>query len=448
MKKTIMKKNRALKQLPKLTLLASTMLMTTVAPVEAANWLMLQGTEKPNQAPRAKVWGFIQAEYQKTADTKLKAGPFAGKHAAFNQIGPQLTSAETFNVKRARIGVRGANFPLDKNVNYFLLAEFGNNGITTGKGASQGQLTDASITFNHIPGARIRVGQFKTPMSEEGYQGIMVFNYLNFTSGADRLLLERYFDNADYVDTGRNGPVGAFRDQGIQVFDTFLKGDWELSYSLMVGNGNGIGRTDNNADKDKYIYLSAEKLLGGGKGPWRHGMKFYAWKQDGKRTIKVGGTPEKFDRTRQGVGMTYFDGKYRAAAEYYTADGMIFAGTKGAGLPADGAQFLVQTNQAATAYYIDLGYRVKPNIELNYRYDTLDSGTRDGHAGNIATRLNKADERIFTNHTFGLQYFANRKTIIRANYEVRDIQAPHNPNAQKVVDAIDNRIGLQATVIY
>jgi hypothetical protein len=89
-------------------------------------------------------------------------------------------------------------------------------------------------------------------MSEEGYQGIMVFNYLNFTSGADRLLLERYFDNSA-GDTGRNGPVGAFRDQGVQVFDTFKKKDWEFSYSLMVGNGNGIGRTDNNDHKDTYL---------------------------------------------------------------------------------------------------------------------------------------------------------------------------------------------------
>jgi hypothetical protein len=144
----------------------------TVAPVQAANWLMLQGTEPANQAPRAKVWGFIQAEWQKTDDTKLKAGNFKGQPAAFNRIGPQLTSANTFNVKRARIGVRGANFPLDKNVNYFLLAEFGNNGITTGKGASQGQLTDASITLNHIPGARIAWVNLRHRCRKRGIKGL------------------------------------------------------------------------------------------------------------------------------------------------------------------------------------------------------------------------------------------------------------------------------------
>ena len=139
-------------------------LISCASTVQAANWLMLQGTEKDGASKRAHVWGFVQPEYQTTDGTKLKAGPWSGQDAIFNQIGPDLNGDTQFNIRRARLGVRGTGFPLDSKVNYFLLAEFGNNGITRAggqKGAAK--LTDASITLNHIPGARIRVGQFKTP---------------------------------------------------------------------------------------------------------------------------------------------------------------------------------------------------------------------------------------------------------------------------------------------
>ncbi len=130
-------------------------------------------------------------------------------------------------------------------MNYFLLAEFGNNGITTGKGASQGQLTDASVTLNYIPGARVRAGLFKTPGSEEGLQAAFVANYINFSNATDRLLLERDFEY-ESGNTERDGPVGAFRDTGVQVFDTFNLGGWDTSYAVMIGNGSGLAVTNNN----------------------------------------------------------------------------------------------------------------------------------------------------------------------------------------------------------
>ncbi|HID08303.1 MAG TPA: porin, partial [Armatimonadetes bacterium] len=98
--------------------------------LHAANWLMLQGTESSSSAPRAKVWGFIQPEFQSANGTELAAGPWKGQDAAFNLIGPDLDSNSTFQIRRARLGVRGTGFGLDSGVNYFLLVEAGNNGIT------------------------------------------------------------------------------------------------------------------------------------------------------------------------------------------------------------------------------------------------------------------------------------------------------------------------------
>jgi len=234
-------------------------LLTGASTVHSANWLALQGTEPDGQSARARVWGFVQPEYQSMSGSKVAAGAWKGSEAVFNQIGPDLKTSSSFNIRRARIGVRGTGFPLDNNVNYFFLAEFGNNGITRpGNGTGSAKVTDASVTLSHIPGARIRVGQFKTPGAEEGLQAIHVFDYINFTGVTNGLLLERFF-NGDGSDTyftpggnsgsggnknSANGPVGAFRDVGIQVFDTFKVNDWELSYAAMLGNGNGITRGD------------------------------------------------------------------------------------------------------------------------------------------------------------------------------------------------------------
>ena len=404
--------------------------------VQAANWLMLQGTEADHQAPRAHLWGFVQADFQRTSDTPLQAGPNAGKKAAFNQLAPDLNSSSGFNIKRARLAVRGANLPIDKNINYFMMAEFGKNGITTG-GGSPGQLTDASVTFNHIPGARVRVGLFKTPGSEESFKAIPVFNYVNYTNGTDRLIIERKIQTTNdgaATNGERNDPVFAARDTGIQVFDSFKFGEWEHSYAVMVGNGNGITLSDDNKDRDLYLYASTEKYFGETKaGPRSKSMKFYAWSQSGKRDYDGG----KHDRDRKGLGMTYFDGKYRAAAEYVKADGMIFGGVVGA--KAEDARFSMFADDKAVAYHVDLGYRVTPKAELNVRYDRLNSA-----------KNSDADYRELTTTTLGAQYFLNLKTSVRLNYEIRGIDAPRtsNLNAKKIVDGVDNRVSAQVTMVF
>ena len=101
--------------------------------------------------------------------------------------------------------MRGTGFPLDSNINYFLLAEFGNNGVTKPAGAFA-KLTDASVTFNHVKGARVRAGLFKYPGSEEGLQAIHVFDYINFSEVANGLLLEELGDIPSGKASIRIGP--------------------------------------------------------------------------------------------------------------------------------------------------------------------------------------------------------------------------------------------------
>ena len=463
------------KKMKKLLIAASITNCLLLAPVHAANWLALQGTEKEGSAPRAKVWGFIQPTYMQTDGTKLPVNGWAGQDTQFNVHQPDLSSKSTFQLQRARIGVRGAGFPLDNKINYFVLAEFGNNGITNpGGGSGSARLTDATVTLNHIKGAKIRVGQMKIPMSEEVYQGIIAFNYINFTNLANQQLIERPFQtdgntscnlsshaspsNDQYLrfcngdgDIQFRTSAQAVRDIGVQIFDTFKVNDWEHSYAVLVGNG-GISKHDRDDNKDTTVYWSSEKVFSG-QGPRRQGLKLYAWATRGKRsiydsaTLSTGGSLEaatvEYDRNLTGLGTTYLDDKYRFWAEYITADGGIFNGSTGGAVPGainnagtSVSQFKLEKTGESDGYYLDFGYKLTPKVELDLRYDIY----------NRVTNLAASAERTYETTTLGLQYFFNKKTRFMFNYELRTLEAPNLPsthNANLTGDAMDDRISAQ-----
>ncbi len=462
------------KQYKRALISAACTLAFSAGSAHAANWLMLQGTEDPAAASRAEVWGFIQTKYEKDfSDTNA-----AGGYVPPKLLGPELDSQDGFNVNRARIGVRGAGFPLDSKINYFVLLEMGNNGITHG-GDAFAKLTDASVTLNHLPGARIRAGLFKTPGAEEGLQAIHVFDYINFSEVTNGLLLER-FPNRQFTDctgatlpcnaaTGNRGPyteaqlqggaslnafdspIGAFRDVGVQVFDAFHIGSsWELSYAAMAGNGNGIEFDNSDGEYDKYLYLSAEKLFGG-KGPKAEGLKFFAWGQWGTRLLDNTNDTvpnlKSYDRDRAGVGVKYMKKPFRATAEYVVADGMVFVGP-------DKPNFYFTNNTAhgngadaeASGWYVEGGWYI-PNtkFELDARFDTLT---------NLEDRVN---QYTFDKWTLGVQYHFNPKTRVTVNYEIRDFECesgvapctapePNTPNFN--LKGVDDKVGVQLTAIF
>ena len=425
-------------------------LLSCASAAQSANWLMLQGTEPEGQSARAKVWGFVQAQYQKD-DSDANA---TGGYVPPKLIAPNLDSQSAFNINRARIGVRGTGFTLDSKVNYFLLVELGNNGITA-PGGYNAALTDASITLNHIPGARIRAGQFKYPGAEEGLQAIHVFDYINFTTATNQMLLERFPNStcdggnktvpclqagdinqvptptpdADMNQYSRS--VGAFRDIGIQVFDTFKVSNWEHSYAVMLGNGNGLNYSDNDDNKDLYLYWSSEMVFGG-KGGRREGLKMFAWYQDGKRTNAFDRTQEQ-DRTRTGVGAKYLNKPFRVTAEYMQGEGMIFQGQH---RPED-----IYNNEEADGGYIEGGWYIgNTNFEIDLRYDTYTRG--ENHASSAANDESRADT-----WTIGTQYHFNKKTRINLEYANRDFESDTAAVEAQVKD-VAGRYAVQLTHIF
>jgi len=462
-------------------------LLALSASAFGANWLTLQGTEPQGAEQLAKVWGFVQVQYQDDSSDP-RPDNLGGGYIPPKLIGPNLDTQSAFNVNRARIGVRGVAMPIDQKINYFLLLEMGNNGITEPEG-SFAKATDASITFNHLKGARFRAGLFKYPGSEEGLQAIHVFDYINFTWVTQQMLLER-FPNRRYTpnnppttlppETRLNGferGVGAFRDVGVQMFDWFNVGnDWELTYAIMIGNGNGLNFSDNDDNKDLYLYASAEKVFGG-TGPRRQGLKFFAWSQSGKRTADLSADacsdaalvfpacgpqgsgristvhdPAEYDRDRMGFGVKYLRNGWRATAEYMNGEGMIwqaphnptFSIGPGQGIPVAGTGGEQAGNGAlaeGSGYYVEGGWRIpKTKWELDLRYDVYNR--LDGNQFEIE----------FKRTTVGAQYFFNPRVRLAVNYEIRDAEAINFPlpfgGPNSNVNGIDNRIAIQVTGIW
>lgn len=424
------------KQSKKLLIAAAIISGMAASTAHAANWLMLQGTEPAGAAARAKVWGFVQAQYQKDDSDPNGAGGYIPPKL----IGPNLDSQSAFNVNRARIGVRGTGMPLDSNVNYFILGEFGNNGITA-PGGYNAALTDASITLNHIKGARIRMGMFKTPGAEEGLQAIHVFDYINFTSVTNQMLLERLpqFDDTNSAPQATpdanmakySRSVAAFRDTGVQVFDTFKSNNWEHSYAIMIGNGNGLNFGDNDDNKDTYLYWSSELVLGG-KGGRRSGLKLFAWNQDGQRTNALDKT-QKQDRTRSGFGVKYLSKPFRVTAEAMTGEGMIFQGQH--------RPLHIYNNEEASGAYIDAGwYIANTNFEIDLRYDTCTRG--ENHPTSAVD-----DESRANTMTIGAQYHFNKKTRLNIEYADRDYESDTAAVEAQQKD-VAGRMAIQVTHIF
>jgi hypothetical protein len=452
---------------------------------------MLQGTEPASAAERMKMWGFIQAQYQKDYSKPCQTDYCRDEYIPPKLIGPNLNSQEQFNVNRARIGARGTGFPIDSKVNYFILAEFGHNAITEGAN-SFAKATDASITLNHIPGARVRVGMFKYPGAEEALQAIHVFDYIEFTQVTNQMLLERIPSrdgtfNQNLYGGGHGGPLGAeqnafengvsaFRDVGVQIFDAFTTGSWEHSYAVMYGNGNGLNLGDNDANKDLYLYLSTEWVFGG-KGPRREGLKIFAWNQDGKRTFDNTANfdgngdpifdPKEYDRKRKGVGVKYLKKPFRFTAEYMKGEGMIFVGPDKPSFDQNGgpaANPAVNggdgTKGKASGYYLDFGWYIpKTNWELDLRYDYYNRLTGDEAPGDLVNFPQPIPnlgslESEWKATTVGVQYHFNKKTRFTLNYTTRDVKSPNfiepgsgaNPNSN--MNTIDDRLGLQLTHIF
>jgi len=467
--------------------LASLVLFASVANVDAAEWLILQGMQPDNVAPygvkvpyrskKPKVWGFIQANYKKDYGSIQKT-PTGINQTPFSLLNPDLKGQQGISVFRARIAMRGMA-DNDNLVNYFFMTEFGNNGINNLGGHREvaTYFSDASITLKHIKGAKIRAGMFKTPSSEEGLAAVFVAPYIEFTTMTFQQMLERQITHVGkaqgknagttpatkkagaqaaggassihYTSTSLENPIAAFRDTGVQVFDTFkFPNKWQASYAYMYGNGAGISENSSSKNETHYGYLSVEKLFKhAGRGYYTNSFKMFAWANKGKRLLlsdtdndpSTAVAAVNANRTRYGLGFTYHNKGLRFEAEYMIAKGMIYTGAKDKNsdpsLETWQFQYATGDENKADGGYVNLQYEILPRkFEVFGRYDYMNRLTNDVKG-----------ERDFTTLTLGWSYRFKGATRLDFNYLIRDAKAPGNANAQKVLDNMGNRLALQLT---
>jgi len=405
--------------------------------LQSANWLMLQGTEK-------KVgfhpWGFIQVRYENNDGDKL-VGSDGKNKTPFSYIKPNLKHQSELQLARLRLGLRGS-LDEDNNINYFLLTELAPNGVNNPLGYSNETfITDASMTFKYLP-IYARFGMFKYAGSEEGHMSRFVSPFINFSTVSNQLMLER-FVKSDGLAKPVQG-VGAYRDSGIQLFQTYNLDDTQsLTLSYMLGNGSGLEWENKNDNEfTHYGYLSYEKVLGKGKAYKKESFKAYMWLQNGKRKLFVNGKDEIYERDRYGLGFTFFLNGFRLESEYMKGKGMIVGGVKDTDINPSSETWMYVMNpekeNEADGFYILSSYSIFDSFDIFTRYDRYNRMTNN----NILYRK-------FETTTTGCSYIFKNYNRIDINYAINRIRAPYNSTANTLLDdTVGNLLSIQLTWVF
>jgi phosphate-selective porin OprO/OprP len=284
-----------------------------------------QAKEQPVTASRVtKLSGWAQTRYISTAGTK-----------------------NTMELRRARIQVSGN---LADDISYKVQADFVRSPV----------LLDARVDFTHFQWARLTIGQFKIPFSQE-----------NLTSSKDLLSMDRSLVVNTIVpgrDTGSNG-----RDIGFQIEGNIVRRDGRplFDYSAGLFNGAGTNKKDDNHRKDAALRVVAHVT----------------------RDFWMGG-----DYYNGSTGVTQID-KERAAGEFaftrkdWSVRGEYIWGRDG----------IVHKRGS----YTQFAYRFRPKWEGLFKFEDFDS--------NVHTAKNEVRTYIM-----GLNWYLSNWVKFQANYGAGD----------------------------
>lgn len=414
-----------------------TFLLVSSNLAQASDWILAQGTEKYT-SEGFRLHGFVQPTYQVMKSGELPAGAFAGERPAFNQVTPYFKSSNSFTLYRARLGVRGWVPKTEKRVNFRLLLGMGQNAITSHANGGA-QIVDASATFKTDWGSYLRVGQFKYPGPEEGLLPIFKHPFIFYSLPIMQMMMERFFDQ-DGSDTSsanlQNGSIGANRDQGVKLFHKFQFKEQEHTYAIMVGNGNGLNRADNNDEKDLYLFWALVDQSTESK--W----KLSLWGNWGERTLGR----QNYARRRSGLGLFYERNGWNFGAEYIEAEGMIFSGTDGGAVPgvsngsSQVSSFNVEPLEAAVGGYLQLGYRYENGWGAHTRLELYRRNTKTASKSRTYETAVVAVEKVLT-----------KNTRVVTNYELRRGSAPNLPAshaANQILQEMSDRLSAQLVVVF
>lgn len=144
--------------------------------------------------------------------------------ADYHNIDPSEWKNESFSIRRARLG---ATFTFLKDFAVRVEGEYANSNDGA-KGTTA--LTYGYLEYNHFPGARLRVGQFKPIFGLERGEST------NFTDFNELSLA-----------TATGASFNSTYDRGLMLFGSPFKGTY---YNLSYVNGSGQNNDDNGNSKD------------------------------------------------------------------------------------------------------------------------------------------------------------------------------------------------------
>jgi phosphate-selective porin len=295
--------------------------------------------EKQNQEPEKK-------EHPVAASSRVKLSGWA--QTRFTN-GTGLTN-DTVELRRARLAVDGNLAP---RVAYKMEIDAVRSPV----------LLDARLDYSWRPFAKVTVGQFKIPFSQE-----------NLDSDRDTTFVERSLVGLSLVpgrDTGNNG-----RDDGAQLGGSVARSDGRpiLDYAVGIFNGAGIDRRDDNRRKDGVGRLVVHPFAGLSlAGDYYNGA--------------TGAT--NVSRERADVEFAYTRKLYSLRGEYiWGHDGPV----------------------RKYGWYSQFAYRFQPKWEALARFDTFDP---QRHAGGDVTKT----------YLVGVNWYLSKWVKLQANYGLVDEEA-------------------------
>lgn len=393
-----------------------------------ADWPMLQGTEPEGATEVVRPWGFVQAVaegivFAKPAEALSESlSALEGQRAQFNRVGSGDASWG-FALRRVRLGLRGVVPETGAHVSYLVSAELGEGSLTR---SDPVVLTDASLTLSYLPGVHLRAGQFKLPLGEEALEmNPSAAEFVNVTAATGQLLLESPVEGGAYT-----GGASGYRDVGIEAFDSAALGKGELSYALMLSNGQ-MGSLDIDDAKDVTARLAITPWIRGQRrSPQREELGVYVFWQQGEREIDGQRAP----RVREGGGVKLERSGLHARAEVIAAQGVVELGPNP---PFPGQPVEVSLHGQAIGGYGYVHYQ--PGLfGAGLRYDELHKGLESAEALRVSRTL-----------TLDAQLQLSSRARVLLDYEIRRLVAPSgSPDAKIIAGTMGDRISLQAAAIF
>lgn len=416
---------------PAARILLSAAIFLSASAARAADWPYVTGTEEGAPDQPFRPFGFVQTvgEFNVLGDkvsglTSPKLTKYNGHVASFNTMNDSNASWGMV-VRRARAGMRGSVPGTEQRISYFITLEFARgSGLTR---LSPATLADAAVTFSYIPGARLRVGQFKLPMMDEVVEANPIAaEFVNFTSTASQLALETRVKNGAIAENAY-----AFRDTGAELFESFaLSKNVELSYRVGLTNGRVYTVDDSNA-KDIIGRMTASWVFSGARSDaHRQEASIFFWGVHGERKLEAGGTAR---RDRSGFGLSLEKKPFRFRAEGVLAQGML---TLSQNPPFAGEPAVVLPDAKAAGGYVFGRMDLGKYVSVKLRYDELRRQIDDD-----------PNYRIFRTITPGIEVHPTPKARFFIDYEKRWILAPHgSADARRIVDTVGDRVLVQASI--